>query len=309
MFGGFPNIIQGFTGERSWEDVGKGLVSPVWGGINDSQSYEDNELYDYVSGNLTGASKEYWDSLSPSAKKAFIENNFTDTEENLWGDTYEIDTEDLISELSSLNDYGNFPDMPSYEDAVDDVLDGNDRLTNEYLASLAEEEVRQSQLMQAQLAENKASFDDYRSQILSNQYQQNAQLMGAYSSEMSKARRSALEAGASAGLRMAENINTTLAMQNKQSQISLETSNQLAQQLLNQRQAATGIRGDYNAMLSDNARESRQYKDNAVNRVYGQRMSDYGSKVDAWNTSTSDNIFADSYTAHAQKKQQSQYNK
>jgi hypothetical protein len=152
-------------------------------------------------------------------------------------------------------------------------------------------------------------FDDYRSQILGNQYQQQSQLMGTVGSEMSKARRNALEAGASAGLRMAENINTTLAMQNKQSQISLETSNQLAQQLLNQRQAAAGIRGDYNSMLDRNSAERRQYTDSSTQRLLDDKRYTYEKDLSNWENSynSSNNPFAENYRNNIINKSNSQY--
>jgi hypothetical protein len=150
--------------------------------------------------------------------------------------------------------------------------------------------------------------------------------MGTVGSEMSRARRNAIEAGASAGMRIAENVNTVLSMQNKQSQLSLETSNQLAQQLLNQRQAAMGITGSYNEMLSKNSAERRSYKDQAAdtrfnrgvsnynawnqqaNDRYNNAMTDYNTNLDKWNSQfdPSSNSLASGYQAHLQKKQ-SQY--
>jgi hypothetical protein len=202
------------------------------------------------------------------------------------------------------------PTMPTRKEVLAGI--DEDPLINQYLTELADSEARQTNLFENQLLENQVMFDDYRSQLLGNQYQQNAQLMGSVDSAMSKARRNALEAGASAGLRMAENINTTLALQNKQSQTSLETSNQLAQQLLNQRQAAAGIRGEYNQMLDNNI-ERRQ---NAKNQVADQRMyeaeRDYNTKLDNWNATfdNSNNYFADAQRNLLRAdKQASQYNK
>jgi hypothetical protein len=218
------------------------------------------------------------------------------------------------------------PDMPDYNAILEDIYSGGDEAVNKYLAELQADEDRQTSVLQNQLTENNRAFDDYRSQILSNQYQQNAQLMGTVGSEMSRARRNAIEAGASAGMRIAENVNTVLSMQNKQSQLSLETSNQLAQQLLNQRQAAMGITGTYNEMLSKNSAERRGYKDqaadtrfnrgvsnyNAWNQQaddrYNKAMRDYDTNLGKWNSQfdPSSNSLASGYQAHLQKKQ-SQY--
>jgi hypothetical protein len=69
--------------------------------------------------------------------------------------------------------------------------------------------------------------------------------MDTLSSEMARSRRSAIEAGASAGIRIAGNVNAILSAQNKMSQESLNTSNQLAQMLVNQRNAESGLRNQW----------------------------------------------------------------
>lgn len=245
-------------------------------------------------------------------------------------DILELKGLDNIPELptfeSVTEDMGEMPDMPDYNAILEDIYSGGDEAVNKYLAELQADEDRQTSLLRNQLTENNRAFDDYRSQVLSNQYQQNAQLMGTVGSEMSRARRNAIEAGASAGMRIAENVNTVLSMQNKQSQLSLETSNQLAQQLLNQRQAAMGITGSYNEMLSKNSSERRAYKDQAAdtrfnrgvsnynawnqqaNDRYNNAMTDYNTNLDKWNSQfdPSSNSLASGYQAHLQKKQ-SQY--
>lgn len=270
-------------------------------------------------------------------------NNMSDEELlGLLTNEYGLDTEDFAKDVKDLQgvwdipeiptfesvtkDMGEMPDMPDYNAILEDIYSGGDEAVNKYLAELQADEDRQTSLLQNQLTENNRAFDDYRSQVLSNQYQQNAQLMGTVGSEMSRARRNAIEAGASAGMRIAENVNTVLSMQNKQSQLSLETSNQLAQQLLNQRQAAMGITGSYNEMLSKNSAERRGYKDQAAdtrfnrgvsnynawnqqaNDRYNKAMTDYNTNLDKWNSQfdTSSNSLASGYQAHLQKKQ-SQY--
>jgi hypothetical protein len=241
---------------------------------NDMASYIMQELGD-------GEAADFWNSLDETTKQAIIKDSYSSDVKNWanWGgaigNTTQYNIDDLVADIKkTVNDWSGLVD-PSRNAAVEYVEGGHDAQTNAYLDSLAEVEARQTDLYKDQLQENQMMFDDYRSQVLGNQYRQNAQLMGTVESAMDKSRRNALEAGASAGLRMAENINTTLALQNKQSQLSLETSNQLAQQLLNQRQAAAGIRSDYNQMLSNNAAERRNYKDQAINRVQDERKEDY----------------------------------
>lgn len=231
----------------------------------------------------------------------------------LFSKTY-IDEAALIDDLidASKNFSLDSLEEPSYESITADILSGKDASVQNYLDILAEDEARRTQVLQDQLEENRLGFDQYRQQLLSNQYQQNAQLLGSVETAMDKSRRNALEAGASAGLRMAENINTTLALQNKQSQTSLETSNQLAQQLLNQRQANAGIRSEYNQMLSDNAAERRSYLENKVEETHARKLADYDRAVAQRNTdiANSTNPLARSYSNwyDNKNKSQSQYN-
>lgn len=259
---------------------------------------------------------EFINSLTDAQLENILkENAATDTEDYafnsfMYGDRKYIDLQSAITDLQQLAQVGDMPTRRSREEIVDEIYSGNNAEVNRYLEDLQKETDRNTELMQQQLNENQLAFDDYRSNILSNQYQQNAQLMGQVGSEMSKARRNALEAGASAGLRMAENINTTLAMQNKQSQLSLETSNQLAQQLLNQRQASSGIRSNYNQMLNNNASEARQYKANAVDKFDSLEQSRYNDAYDKWSSQMDsvNNQFGDDYRAYKTNKTNSVYN-
>lgn len=312
------NTLQGRT--TDWQDISNSIQSfknpfytiPYM--FKDTQSYTDESLNNDILGNLTPEAKNYWNSLLDSEKEAYINKHFTDEVKdfgNLWGlagEASELDFDDLIDQLNSLeNIAGDMPVEPDYDQIASGIE--NDPSVKKYLDELQKSEDLQKQVYQDQLRDNQAMFDDYRSQILGNQYQQQSQLMGTVGSEMSKARRNALEAGASAGLRMAENINTTLAMQNKQSQISLETSNQLAQQLLNQRQAAAGIRGDYNSMLANNSAERRQFKDAKTDAVYNRKYGEYQNNLTNWENkySDSDNPFAEDYRENVRTKSQSQY--
>ena len=274
-----------------------------------ASNYNSNsEVYNAIGNSLTGVAKEYWDSLSDIEKEEFVFNDEFLTKvsgsRNLWGllgDIKNIRTDKLIAQLQALNDeYDDRPVAPNREDIIDEIYGGENLEVNKYLEDLQKSVDRNTEMMQQQLNENQLAFDDYRSNLLSNQYQQNAQLMGQVGSEMSRARRNALEAGASAGLRMAENINTTLAMQNKQSQLSLETSNQLAQQLLNQRQASSGIRSNYNQMLNDADSEARHYKSEAVDKQLAYRKEDYEDRMSEWNAqfNGSKNAFANDFQSY-----------
>lgn len=261
-------------------------------------------------GKYTGNTRAFIDNADNATLYSIAKaNGLLDTSKTLFGESdslYDSTYSDVAEYISKLGELES--EMPTMDDALQDILKGEDALTNAYLKELSKSEERQTNLFQNQLQENQMAFDDYRSQLLGNQYQQNAQLMGSVDSAMSKARRNALEAGASAGLRMAENINTTLALQNKQAQTSLETSNQLAQQLLNQRQAAAGIRGDYNQMLDRNSSERRNYIQQSADRVYNERKTDWENSF-----SNTSNPYGELYrenlrNKNTQNKQSSQYN-
>lgn len=274
-----------------------------------NRGYADSSVYEYI------------DTMSDDQLiNTAVSGGYVDTRTNLLqkifgGKTmHRIEDSDITSIAEDLigaeNMYKNAPEMPSYDDVFNDILNGKDATVNAYLDELLASEARSTDLFENQLQENNMAFNDYRSQLLGNQYRQNSQLLGAVGSEMDRARRNALEAGASAGLRMAENINTTLALQNKQAQTSLETSNQLAQQLLNQRQASMGIRSNYNQMLSDNSAERRRYIQDSAQRTYDRKMYEYDIKKDEYNTdlANSTNPYVQPYSNWKNDKAKSQYN-
>lgn len=265
--------------------------------------------------------KQYIDSLPEDTLYSLAENNGLLNEDNwLWGKYNTSADWDEISNLFKqlADNKTEYPLETTYKEISDQVSGEVEKLYKDLIDSVDADEARQTELLQDQLQENADTFDDYRKQILGNQYQQNAALLGTVNSEMSRSRRNALEAGASAGLRLAENINTTMALQNKQSQTSLETSNQLAQALLNQRQAAAGIRSNYSNMLSDTAAQRRQYNIDKDNTFYNRLQSawdvqsnknteNYNKYADSFDREN--NPYADSYLKYVKSnKTQSQYN-
>lgn len=301
---------------KNWFGKTKYSIEPEIIKGEDGKSYVTSTGGYVTADDVVKSFRSYMPNLPDSQLSSYMQNMSDNELLSILFDEYDGNALSFMEDLQDLQGIdSNIPTVPTYKDIYADVFEGRDPVVNNYLAELQADEDRQTSLFKQQLADNSRMFDDYRQQVLSNQYQQNAQLMQTVGSEMSRARRNAIEAGASAGLRIAENVNTILSTQNKQSQLSLETSNQLAQQLLNQRQAAAGIRGEYNDMLSQNSAERRQYKDQAVGDRYNREMTDYNSRVDNWNSQfdTSSNSLAGGYQAYLQKnnaknKTQSQYN-
>lgn len=317
LMGGNPidAIIQGVNG--GWDDFGQSLVNA----IDFSPEAVQDLLNDLrTSAELSPESRAYWNSLTESEQKAFLnsEDYWNDANGfgNFWGltgDRQVFDTEQFLKDINSLS---NAPTAPSaeliYQNAQDAVTTENQQMYDRYDAQEALlNQLRDSRTASytSDLAGIQNDYSTARTNLMSQQHQQNAQLMDTMQSQMSKQQRNAIEAGASAGLRIAGNINTMLSVQNKQAQQSLDTSNQLAQMLLNQRAAERGLRTDYdNYMAQDAANRAgidagrNQVLTSTQGRVDSKYNTDYNVKNDAynsnftdWKSANSDNPFADSY--------------
>lgn len=264
-------------------------------------------MQNQVLGGLTEGSSglAFWNSLSDSEKNAFLKQ-YRKTEgelknaSNLWGlttgDAYEIDTDALLSDLAALS---GLPEYPGLEAPVYDVWD-EDKLDkwatgelkdayDEKYRLLNENDALQKQMAQEALKENADLYNSRASSLLSNQYLANASTYDALKSDMRRSRQNALEAGASAGVRIAGNINALLTAQNKQSATALETSNALAEQLLQQRQAAQGIRNDYINYMSDSAQQRsaigdqyRTEKRDMMEQKRSGQQADYAGRQQAY---------------------------
>lgn len=283
-----------------------GLTSAGFGDTTMNDRYIQ-AMIDRVAGGLkkgTGA-YSFWDSLSPTEKQAFLKQyRKTEGERkglgNLWGltssDAYEIDTDALLSDLANLS---GLPEYPGLEAPVYDVWDedkleqwATGELKNAYdekYRLLNENDALQKQMAQEALKENADLYNSRASSLLSNQYLANASTYDALKSDMRRSRQNALEAGASAGVRIAGNINALLTAQNKQSATALETSNALAEQLLQQRQAAQGIRNDYTNYMSDSAQQRsaigdqyRTEKRDIMEQKRSGQQADYAGRQQAY---------------------------
>jgi hypothetical protein len=248
-------------------------------------------IVDYISARTNN---KWWNSLDDTDKIALLERYKSDEiknfENNFWGmalgEDYTYDTSSIIKDLEELNSLGEYPAssypvLGDYVQSSDDIYSQIDAELNPYytnarsrlqssynaqtsaidkaLAELTAETDSMRDLYTSQLQENADIYNQRAQQLLSNQYLANAQTYDALQSDMRKSRQNALEAGASAGLRLASNVNTLLSAQNKQSQISMDTSNSLAEMLLQQRQAASGIRSDYSNYMQGVGEKRARY--------------------------------------------------
>jgi hypothetical protein len=312
------SIAGGVSGSSG---TGTGGKTPVkksgWGSdigkfVGANPDVSDSELGSWFKQNYSGSASDYINSLSDAELGALLESYY-DSKSIFGGTEHTFDFDEAVSELENLiNEYNGIqaPTAPNYEEIYNNAKQTIDDENQQLYALLDENLARQTSNYQDEIDNLNESYNEYSRQILMNDYLKNQQLMGSVSSALSKSKQNALEAGASAGARIAGNINTVLGIQNKQTQQSLETSNQLAQAMLNQRQAAAGIRGNYNAMLNSDTQSrigikqgSTERRENIANSMIGTQEMLYQNKMDNYEQAMShyrNNPFYGSYQAYNQ---------
>ena len=233
---------------------------------------------------LQGDELAYWNSLSAPEQDALLESYYTEYDNglyNLWGlygtsEKFDLDT--FLKDIGEYSDIEVAPTLSEYvniDDALATAQASVDAENERLLASLNED-----------LQRTGDAYTQAKNALLTGQYQRNMQTMDTLSSDLSRSRRNAIEAGASAGIRIAENVNALLTAQNKMSQQSLDTSNQLAQMLLNQRNAEAGLRNQWRDAQSstyDKVQGRAQNEMNLGRQRYDAAQEDwqnrYGSAV------------------------------
>lgn len=237
---------------------------------------------------------DQWDDL--------IENYYSTPLYSAFGtDTSAVNTGAMHSDINAmLKALAERPEEPLQENFLNDARAQVAAENEELYADLDALKDRQTSLYNDQLGSMAENYNTARSNILSQQYQQNAQLMDTLQSGMDRSRRNALEAGASAGVRIADNINTLLSVQNKQSATSMETANQLSQMMINQRNAEAQVRGDYANMLSDDTSKRHDIKLSSESRAssladtnYRTAYNSYDKNLRDWDSNNSFNPFYD----------------
>lgn len=303
--GGIARATQANTNSSGQPHKYTGWANQMWGADNTSSS----DLARWFRGQA--GNNNYLNTLSDAELGSILDQYYYQNGGGLGNYTYDFDLRSALQDLGALNGIGSMPASPNWDalaqQAKNDIALENAQINSLYDKNLAS----QKQLYQQEMQNNNKMYNDYARQILSNDYQKNAQLMGSLGNSLDRARTSALEAGASAGLRLSNNINTLLSTQNKQAQQSLDTANNLAQNMLNQRQAASGLRGSYNNTLANDTanrtnlmRGSAERTTNYQNAYIGQQQSLYDNKMNSWenaNSQYSSNPFYGSYMANKQK--------
>jgi hypothetical protein len=216
---------------------------------------------------------------------------------NQYGDTSDAKWWQIISSGYDSSDYKALEnELNKLRTAYDELGEAPDRLSTDDIESIRKQAYAEidaenqklldlynqtfensGNLLNNELNQNAAMFNDYRNQILTNEAMRQQALAGSTRFELDRQQRNAITRGASAAQRLVANINAQLGMQAQSAQQSLDTSNALAQNLLAHRQAQQGIRNSYmNAQNTYNQNMANLYSGQAERRFgYGQ------SKVEA----------------------------
>lgn len=243
--------------------------------------------------------KPMWRDLSPAQKRAIINDSAWYEKDNdgtnfwgLFGDKYSFDSQALLDELSSMSqmqaDYAAVGDAPLYQTYLDEARAAADAQVAELMKPADELLAQERARYETDLADISNDYANLRRNLITQQYQNNAQLMDTLSSNMDKARRNALESGASAGIRIAENINTLLSVQNKQSQASMDTANQLSQMMIDQRAQERGIQDAYSAAQRDHMNRRQDLTLSAEDRAVNTANTNYSAAQGAYDRKLSD---------------------
>jgi hypothetical protein len=215
---------------------------------------------------------------------------------------YKDGAQDFLDRLSTaLNELPPMPEMYTsaelqdiYNKAAGEIDAETSSIQNIYDSILN----RQTEAYQNELDASNDAYNAYSNQVLANQLQSQNAMQGAYRAELDRAQRNAITRGASAATRLVANINANLGMQNQSAQQALETSNTLAQALLNQRQAAAGLRQQYSSDLNSHAAQSADLRRGATERrhAYGTEKQNYAQYLRETDYNNWDRRITDEYS-------------
>lgn len=268
-------------------------------GLAASQSGRPDVDLDKFALSLPAEVLPVWNTLTPAQKRAIVNDSAWYEEDNgfsnlfgLFGDRYAFDSQALLDELSSISqmqaDYAAVGDAPLYQTYLDEARAAANAQVAELMKPADELLAQERARYETDLANISNDYTNLRRNLISQQYQNNAQLMDTLSSNMDKARRNALESGASAGIRIAENINTLLSVQNKQSQASMDTANQLAQMMIDQRAQERGVQDVYNEAQRDHMNRRQELTLGAEDRAVNSANTNYNAAQSAYDRKLSD---------------------
>ena len=252
----------------------------------------------------------YLKSLDDNTLGSLVNEFWQESNAPLFNKAYTFDAASALQNLKELSSI-NLPEpSKSYEDIYNEMSNAIDA-ENAQAAALYDQSLNyQQNLYNSQMQNLNKDYNDYAKQVLAMDYQKNQQLLGSLEGSMNKARQNALEAGASAGIRLANNVNTLMSTQNQQAQQSLQTSNNLAQMLMNQRNAAMGLQGNLANAYSNNANQKAgllqgtyERKQSNADNTWRINQDIYDDKVNRATYGLEGNTFKDSYLKYKQGQQ------
>jgi hypothetical protein len=265
------------TEEAANSEASTGLARWIEGADRNAEKMEELNYGTRID-TLDALDNPIWKNLSKTEKISFIKE-------------YAGNVDAMVRDLNDIANIGAAPDiqLPTSSEIYADIDAELNPAYTTARSRLDEEASLMRRDYQDQLQSSADLYNQRASGLLSNQYLSNAQTYDALQSDMRKARQNALEAGASAGIRLAGNVNALLTAQNKQSQTAMDTSNALAEMLLQQRNAAAGIRSDYRNYMSDvNQRrtdldtQQRTERENLYNQRYNNSVTDYNTQMERY---------------------------
>jgi hypothetical protein len=244
------------------------------------------------------SNNSYWNSLPEHVRNSIIKKYSNKDEKsiaNVWGlfglpehTDYESLLADLAGAEAMTADYaalGDRPTLDSYLNSAYDEINAQNQTEFDALDQLLSE---QRDIYNQDMADISSSYDSLRTGLMSQQYQQNLQTMDTLQSDMSRTRQNALEAGASAGIRIAGNVNALLSAQNKQSATSMDTANQLAQMMINQRNEESAARRGYQDYLQSDNAARRDLRLSTDSRAYDYANSRYDAAAQSYDSKMTD---------------------
>lgn len=248
---------------------------------------------DYIADILPKEVLQIWNTLSDSQKRAIINDDaFYRTDKgfhNLWGLTGAsevLNEQALLDELSNISqmqaDYAALGSEPIFDDYLSDARAQANAQVAELMKPADDLLAQAGERYKADLADISDDYANARRGLLTQQYQNNAQLMDTLSSSLDRNRRNALEAGASAGIRIAENINTLLSVQNKQSAAAMDTANQLSQMMIDQRAQERSVQDVYDSAQRDHMNRKQELTLGAEDRAVNTATTNYNAAYGAY---------------------------
>lgn len=236
-----------------------------------NRSFDDihwDELNNWLDSQLSPVDELGFDSERPTEEN--LEQIAEEAEQQI------IDEEKGLEELYETTYNDNLGLLDANNAQAMSLLDQ----TNAEITSLYDQALkRQVDAFQNELDYNNQSYRDMINQVLTNDAMAQESIAGSTRFELDRERRNAISRGASAAMRLVGNINTQLGLQNQAAQQSLDTSNQLAQMMLNQRQAGSSLRQNYVNALNNNAYAQAGQANNYMSGRLGQMNNYTNSRV------------------------------